>query len=138
MTPAHLDGNMLSHYLINFGDSALSFISPPQLLSPLKIQSIGGAVTNDVPFLHNVAGPACVTGNPNCHNSAKTGCKTLCKAMRKKFRGQEIQSRAKYGEMSSGGSVLSTTTPARPSSRLFTKHHCKLEFYLLRIIEMLQ
>lgn len=92
-------------------------------------------MTNDVPFLHNVAGPACVTGNPDCDNSAKTGCKALRNATRKKFRGQAIQSRAKDGEVSSGGSVLST-----PNShpRLLTKHRSKLGFYLLRIIEMLQ
>lgn len=96
---------------------------------PLKIQSIGGAETNDVPFLHNVEGPACVIGNPDCHNSAKTGYNALWKSMRKKFRKQEIQSRAKYGEISSKGSVSFTPNPHR---RLLAKNLSTLGFYLLR------
>lgn len=59
MTPAHLDGNMLTHYLINFGDSALSFIPPPQLPSPSKSKVLGG-----LRQIHNVAGPTCATQQP--------------------------------------------------------------------------
>lgn len=42
MTPAHLDGNVLTHYLINFWDFALSFTPFPSIFFALKIQSIGG------------------------------------------------------------------------------------------------
>lgn len=76
-----------------------------------------------------MAGPACVIGNPDCHNSAKTGCNALSKAMRKKFRKQEIQSRAKYGEISSKGSVSFTPNP---HPRLLAKNLSTLGFYLLR------
>ena len=66
MTPTHWDGNVLTHYLINFWDFALSFTPSSSTFFPRKIQSIGGNETNDVPFLYNVTGPLSVICNSDC------------------------------------------------------------------------
>jgi hypothetical protein len=64
--------------------------SPP-LLFPLKIQSIGGAKTNDALFLCNVLGPA--HGNPDCHNAVKAVCNAHWELISERFRREEAQAR---------------------------------------------
>lgn len=104
MTLAHLDGNVLTHYLINFWNFALSFTSSSSTFFPLKIRSSGGNETNDTPFLHDVSGPVLVIGNPDCHNSAKPGCNAPWELINEKVvrRGSQGQ---RWGSWSDGRSV---------------------------------